>query len=76
MKPSIGQIVVVPMDPVMNNGADEAPAMITRVWSDEMVNVRILGEQSLHVEWRTSVRLLAEKPEVPGHDAWWPPRVG
>ena len=34
MKPALGAVVIVPMDPVENNGADQAPAVITGVWSD------------------------------------------
>ena len=74
-RPSLGRIVIVPMDPVVNNGAGEAPAVITRVWSDELVNVRILDDSSNTPPWRTSVRLHAERPAEPMHDAWWPPRV-
>lgn len=65
------------MDPALNNGADEAPAIVTRVWSDTMVNVRVLtdsGERRSQ-DWRTSVTLVAEKPEDAKHVAWWPPRV-
>jgi hypothetical protein len=76
-KPSLGRVVIVPMDPALNNGADEAPAIITRVWSDTMVNVRVLTDSGEHrsQDWRTSVSLRADKPEKPAHDAWWPPRV-
>jgi len=73
-KPSIGRIVIVPANPDLNNGATEAPAVITRVWSDELINVKVLGDND-GVEWRTSVKLHEEKPEDGGHVAWWPPRV-
>lgn len=71
----MGRIVMVPMDPEGNNGATEAPAVITRVWSDTMVNVRIFGDNAVAAEWRTSVTLLTERPEDPKHVAWWPPRA-
>lgn len=85
MKPSIGRIVIVPMDPAENNGSPLAPAVITRVWSDTLVNLRVLGD-SHTIDWRTSVKLLqspeelaAEKAthavDVPLFGAYWPPRV-
>lgn len=78
-KPSIARMVIVPMDPNRNNGADEAPAIITRVWSDTYVNVKILSDSNDAPEWRTSVTLVEEKPDmlVSGTMllAWWPPRV-
>lgn len=73
-KPSMGRIVIVPMDPNRNNGADEAPAIITRAWPDDLINVKVIGDSDA-VEWRTSVKLHEEKPESGGHVAWWPPRV-
>lgn len=77
--PSLGRIVLVPMDPRHNNGADTAPAVISHVWSDSTVNVRILADGP-DVEWRTSV---VYTPDLGGFDGdpaslfrWsWPPRV-
>lgn len=43
-KPSVGRIVHVTVDPRHNNGADVAPAVITRVWSDTCVNLRVLHD--------------------------------
>ncbi len=43
-KPAVGRIVHVPVDPKLNNGADIAPAVITRVWSDTYVNLRVLHD--------------------------------
>jgi hypothetical protein len=80
-RPSLGRIVLVPMNPAMNNGATEAPAIVTRVWSDTSVNVRVLAD-SAELEWRTSVKLVDELPEYEADDSppnmhvWcWPPRV-
>jgi len=77
MKPSLGRIVLVPMNPSENNGSDVAPAVITRVWSDTMINVKILTDATSN-QWRTSLTLCAERPaEMHGlHLAWWPERVG
>lgn len=78
-KPSIGRIVIVPMDPTANNGATEAPAVITRVWSEGVVNVRILVDASNEVLSRTSVSLFETNEDASAvtglHTAWWPPRV-
>lgn len=74
-KPSLGRTVLVPMNPDLNNGANEASATITRVWSDTLINVRVIGDEPSADEWRTSVHLHDEKPAQPQHDAWWPPRV-
>lgn len=81
MTPSIGRIVLVPAQPHTNNGAQVVPAVITRVWNDDLINVRVLGENT-NTEWRTSVKRVDELPPVqPGLDiapplVWaWPPRV-
>lgn len=73
-KPSLARMVIVSVDPAKNNGSDEAPAIITRVWNDTLVNVKVLND-SPNNEWKTSVTLHAEKPENAQHAAWWPPRV-
>jgi hypothetical protein len=80
-KPSIGRIVIVPMDPASNNGATEAPAIISRVWNDNVVNVRVLPDDSNEVLSRTSVTLYPSSAEAADanatgtHHAWWPGRV-
>ena len=75
MKPSLGRIVLAPVDPAQNNGADVAPAVITRVWSDEIVNVRVLLDSDA-VLWKTSVALCADEEAAKGlHAVYWPPRV-
>jgi len=58
-KPSVGRIVQVTVDPKINNGSDVAPAVITRVWSDTCVNLRVLhdndpGNLPPGAEWLTS----------------------
>lgn len=76
--PSLGRVVLVPADQKANNGAAEAPATITRVWNDHMVNVRVLLDGDGVPEWRTSVTLCETREqalEVGTHVAWWPPRV-
>lgn len=51
--PSVGRIVLVPIEPEMNNGATVAPAIITRVWSDTTVNLRVLTDSQNPPLWRT-----------------------
>lgn len=77
-KPSQGRIVIVPVNPELNNGADTASAIITRVWSDTVVNVRVFLDASNETPARTSVALYptADEAVTSGqHVAWWPPRV-
>jgi len=88
-QPAVGRIVHVFVEPALNNHADVAPAIITRVWSDELVNLRVLVDGKSDALWYTSVALFAdrESPEqttnyriasdgahVPAA-AFWPPRV-
>jgi hypothetical protein len=70
-KPTVGRIVHVLMDPRENNGADVAPAIITRVWAHESldslglprysVNVRVLSDTSANPELRTSIYLFERR---------------
>lgn len=76
-KPSLGRIVLTPVDPAINNGADVAPAVITRVWNDTTINVRVLLDGHA-IDWKTSVTLYDEPPTGDPkvtHYAFWPPRV-
>lgn len=86
-KPSIGRIVLMPVDAlgVSANGADVLPAIITRVWSDTMVNVQVFLDSGPVVA-KTSARLYdtaneaaagARSDERPYAElrCYWPPRV-
>lgn len=75
--PSLGRIVHVPMDPATNNGADVAPAVITRVWNDTTVNVRLLADAApCATDWRTSLVLVDTLDQGDGLCRWtWPGRV-
>lgn len=55
LTPDVGDVVLVPMDPALNNGATVAPAVVTRVWNPITINVRILADKDTAAEWRTSV---------------------
>lgn len=73
--PTIGRTVLVNVDPRDHNGASTAPAVITRVWTDTVVNVRVLGDTDQTPEWRTSLTLVDELE--PGKNwCWaWPEHV-
>lgn len=87
--PSLGRVVLVPADPTNNNGADEAAAIVTRVWNEKadgwLVNLRVLADGDGVPVWRTSVTLCETKDAALAVSsthigatgvAWWPPRVG
>jgi hypothetical protein len=83
MKPSLGRILLVIGTPANGNGADIAPAVVTRVWSDEMVNVTVFPDCGAPVP-ATSVRIVADEEAAravndgapyPQTLAFWPPRV-
>jgi hypothetical protein len=75
--PSVGRIVLVPMDQAVNNGSDVAPAIICRVWSETSVNVRVV-EDGPRIEWRQSLEYtddLANR-DRDNLNVWtWPPVV-
>jgi hypothetical protein len=54
--PSLGRIVLFTVPPHSNNASDVAPAIITRVWSDTCVNLRVLLD-SQSLDWKTSMPL-------------------
>jgi hypothetical protein len=73
--PSLGRIVLVPADPAVNNGAHTAPAVITRVWTDDVINVRVLLDSDA-IQWRTSVTYTDSLDTTEHTHHWtWPPRV-
>lgn len=77
-KPSLGRIVLVPIEPEMNNGATVAPAIITRVWSDTTVNLRVLADSHNPPLWRTSSTYtddLDQRDQTHVNYWTWPPRV-
>lgn len=90
MKPSIGRIVIVVSSQASSNGADRAPAIITRVWGnpDEdtcngsmLVNVTAIPDLSSHVQPIGSVPLFDTEADAKEHGqpgvpyAYWPERV-
>ena len=81
-KPSPARMVIAHVDPAFNNGSNEAPAVITRVWGEHpaggwTVNLRVFVDTPASPLSSTSVRLLDEQPAAgdAAHTAWWPPRV-
>lgn len=68
MTPTIGRIVHVLVEPQVNNGSDVAPAIITRVWGDQCVNVRVLRDgYPGPEEWMTSISLHASREALEAH---------
>lgn len=81
MKPSPGRIVLITGAAAVSNGATEAPAMITRVWNDTMVNLIVFPDAAQPVVL-TSVSLHPDAESAKGaciypssNAAYWPPRV-
>jgi hypothetical protein len=60
-RPSVGRIVLVTVEPTTNNGADVAPALITRVWSDSLVNVQVFRDAGHGGQAATSVPLYDDR---------------
>lgn len=53
------------------DGVRECPAVIVRVWSETLVNLRLLEDGPLVPEWCTSVELEAENAVgTPGRWSW------
>lgn len=76
-KPSVGRIILVPIDPTMNNGSNVAPAIITRVWSETSVNLRVFADDESILR-RTSSTYAdnLDNLDQPHLNYWtWPPRV-
>jgi hypothetical protein len=78
MKPSIGRIVIFQLPD--RSSIDVCPAIITRVWSDTCVNLRLLpdcdltGPVSAMPQGNTPTSVLFS--EGGGGRTWhWPPRV-
>jgi hypothetical protein len=74
MKPSIGRIVI--HRGILSNGTLLHPAIITRVWTDETVNLTVFpdfGPPSL----QPSQTLIADPNDgdETGFGWYWPPRV-
>ncbi len=69
MRPTLGRIVIFHLDEkqsqVMNNNQPDAPAIVTAVWGDECVNLKIIHD-GIHNSWRTS----ATMGDKPGQWSW------
>ena len=65
-KPTVGRSVLVTGGAAVFNGADVAPAVITRVWSDDLVNVTVFPDASQGVCACTSVRLFRDETAARG----------
>jgi hypothetical protein len=79
MKPSIGSLLIVVGLYARSNGADVAPGVVTRVWSDDVVNVTVLPDCKAP-QPATSVKIYdgeeAARAAVEAGEssaAYWPP---
>lgn len=77
-KPSLGRVVFTGVNPTENNGSDIAPATIVRVWSENMVNLKVHLDNHSD-KWKTSVQLYdtEESARECGITAscFWPSRI-
>ena len=81
---TVGDTVLVAVDPLKNNGAEVAPAIVTRTWSGTSINVRVLGDNEEPPEWRSScvhADVLpdpdADNPDQAWRYRWtWPITIG
>mgnify|MGYP000853843108 CR=1 FL=1 len=77
MSPTKGRIVMFRFGSkeVPLSGSFEHPAIITRVWSDTMVNLLVFVDNAAPMAV-TSIELHAEEPPHTGQRAcWWPARA-
>jgi hypothetical protein len=83
MTPSPGRIVLVRGIQANSNGSDVAPAIITRAWSNDLVNVLVFPDCAAPVpatsvalvDDEAAARALQDSKEYPATVAYWPPRV-
>jgi hypothetical protein len=67
MKPTVGQIVHALIPPNGNNNTPLAPAVITRVFSDNVINVRVFSDGSAGTPLFTSITLFEDQAAA---EAW------
>lgn len=75
MKPSIGRTVHFVLDSGPNKGEDR-PAVIVRVWTDELVNLQVITDGPNDgldaIVWKTSIQFSEDTSKTP---TWhWPER--
>lgn len=81
--PSLARMVIAHIDPTLNDGQDEAPAVITRVDGEHhqggwIVRLTLFLATPGAVVAKTRVRLVDVRPDDAEQaigKAWWPPRV-
>lgn len=86
-KPSVGRIVHVVGGPAVSNGADVAPGIVTRVWSESpdgdfwTINATVFPDCGISPAQSASSVYLYETEEVARERssanaaAFWPPRA-
>jgi hypothetical protein len=73
--PSLGHIVLVAMDPASNNGAPTSPAVITRIWPNDLINVRALPDAPTPTKAMTSLSYVDTVDDLAPGRWTWPPRT-
>jgi hypothetical protein len=58
----LGDILCVLVDPALNNGSDEAAAIVTLAREDGLVNLTIFQDESA-TTWVNAVRLYDKRPD-------------
>jgi hypothetical protein len=77
-QPSLGRVVIYTLtdrdkELIANNGADQCPATIARVWSDTCVNLKLQNDGD-GAPWKTSIL----QGDQPGQWSWpkfVPPKI-
>lgn len=78
-KPSVGRIVHY-LPTCHSDKGQPWPAIITHVWSDTCVNLRVVEDPTFEIRWlrdaMTSSVSQSDDPDKPTPGTWqWPPRV-
>lgn len=61
MNAALGDKVIALVSPAINNETDVAPAFVTRVREDGLVNIKVLLDEMPNL-WLTAVKLVDERP--------------
>lgn len=70
--PTVGRVVLFrSQDPELTGGAPEVPALITRVWSDQTVNLQVMRDGHGATPIGVTSVMYAEDFEASGQYAGW-----
>lgn len=75
-RPSVGRVVLYVPAPGQAGGAtDTCPAIITRVWSDTVVNLSVFPDMGAGFSVASVDLLPTVPPVLEPRTCFWPPRV-